>query len=239
LPLVVRTWNVFHGRTHPPSRRTHLRAMLDLVTRDEPDLVALQEVPLWALGRLERWTGMAVRWAVTVPALLVAPLARIATELDARRLRTLVSGQANVLLAGPRLELHSQRLLLLNPGVSRWDWLVRRGPQQRYLQAVEATADGRELLVANLHATNDPERAVPELTRAEEFLADADPCVLCGDFNVPLHAVAGFSDPIPGIDQILVRGLRFERPPAPWPEERRRVGGLVLSDHAPVEAALA
>jgi endonuclease/exonuclease/phosphatase family metal-dependent hydrolase len=239
LALVVRTWNLFHGRTHPPSSRTHLRAMVDLVTRDEPDIVALQEVPLWALGRLERWTGMAVRWAVTVPAVLVAPLARLVTELDARRMRSLVSGQANVLLAGRRVELGTQRLVLLNPGVSRWEWFFRRGPQQRYLQAVEATADGREFVVANLHATNEREKAVRELARAEESLAGAGPCVLCGDFNASAHQVPGFSEPIPGIDQILVRGFRFERGPEQWPVERRRIGGHVLSDHPPVEATIA
>jgi endonuclease/exonuclease/phosphatase family metal-dependent hydrolase len=239
LALVVRTWNLFHGRTHPPSNRTHLETMVDLVTRDEPDIVALQEVPLWALGRLEKWTGMAVRWAVTVPAVLVAPLARLVTELDARRMRSLVSGQANVLLAGRKVELGEQRLVLLNPGVSRWEWLFRRGPQQRYLQAIEASAEGRDFVLANLHATNDPDKAVSELTRAEESLAGDDPCVLCGDFNAPAHRVPGFSDPIRGIDQILVRGFRFERGPEPWPVERRRVGGQVLSDHPPVEGPIA
>jgi hypothetical protein len=44
----------------------------------------------------------------------------------------------------------------------------------------------------------------------------------------------GYSDPPPGIDQILVRGLPASEPDV-WPEERRRVGGRLLSDHAPVE----
>ena len=214
--------------------------MVELVTRDEPDIVALQEVPLWALGRLERWTGMAVRWAVTVPAVLVAPLARLVTELDARRMRSLVSGQANVLLAGRRVELGAQRLVLLNPGVSRWEWFFRRGPQQRYLQAVEATADGREFVVANLHATNDREKAVRELARAEESLAGADPCVLCGDFNAPAHRVPGFSDADP-------RDRPDPRARAPASSAGRSSGrwsaaastGHVLSDHPPVEAAIA
>jgi endonuclease/exonuclease/phosphatase family metal-dependent hydrolase len=212
--------------------------MIRLVTADGPDVVALQEVPLWALGRLERWSGMAIRWAVTVPALLLAPLARLVTDLNPVRLRSLVTGQANVILVGPRVELGAQQLLLLNPGVGRWEWLFRRGPQQRYCQAVEAEVEGRALVLANLHASNDPRVAEGEVARAAELVREAPCCVLCGDFNVRRHAVPDFSPPIDGIDQILVRGLSFEREPVAWPLERRRVNGVVLSDHAPVEAVL-
>jgi endonuclease/exonuclease/phosphatase family metal-dependent hydrolase len=212
--------------------------MVELVTEDEPDVVALQEVPLWALGRIERWSGMAARWAVTVPALLVGPLARAVTALDPVRLRSLVTGQANVLLVGPRLRLGEQRLLLLTPGVTRWEWLFRLGLQQRYVQAVDVEADGRSLVAANLHATNDPRRAAEEARRAAEFVADAERCILCGDFNVPRQGLQGFSEAIDGIDQVLVRGLELERAAEAWPLERRRLGGRVLSDHAPVEAIL-
>jgi endonuclease/exonuclease/phosphatase family metal-dependent hydrolase len=239
--LVVRTWNVYHGRTHPQSRGTHLRTMVELVTQDRPDVVALQEVPLWALGQLERWTGMAVRWAVTVPALLLAPLARLVTDLSPRRMRSLVTGQANVLLLGPQLEAGEQRLLLLNPGVTKWEWLFSRGPQQRYCQAVEVTRrdGGGTLTVANLHATNDPRAAEGEVQRAADFVAEAERCLLLGDFNAPRFAPAGFTGAIDGIDQILVRGLDLERGPEAWPKERRRASVGLLSDHAPVEGVVA
>ena len=239
LSLVVRTWNLYHGRTHPESRRTHLRRMVELVTEDRPDVVALQEVPVWALGRLERWSGMAVRWAVAVPQLLLAPLARGITELNPRRLRSAVTGQANATLLGGRVEGGEERLLHLNPEVRKWQWLVSRGPQRRYCQALEVTAEGRRLVVANLHATNEPRRAAGELERAADFVAEAERCVLLGDFNAPRFAPAGFSGAIDGIDQILVRGLEFERPPEAWPDERRRLGDRLLSDHAPVEAVIA
>jgi len=52
--------------------------MIRLISLDAPDVVALQEVPLWALGRLERWSGMRALWAVAVPSLL-GPLARVLT----------------------------------------------------------------------------------------------------------------------------------------------------------------
>jgi len=44
----------------------------------------------------------------------------------------------------------------------------------------------------------------------------------------------GFSAPLGGIDDILVRGIDAS-PLAVWPVERRRQNGVVLSDHAPVE----
>lgn len=240
MALVVRTWNVYHGRTHPPTRRTHLRHMVELVTADRPDVVALQEVPVWALGRIERWSGMAARWAVTVPALLLAPLARLLTEVNAAQLRSAVTGQANVVLVGERLRVGEQRLLQLNPEVGRWEWL-RRGGQQRWCQAVEVRAAGgaHPLVVANLHATNDAAVAADETKRAAAFLADAERVVLCGDFNVPRRALAGFTEPIEGIDQILVRGLELVEPPHAWEPARRVLGGRLLSDHAPVEAVVA
>jgi endonuclease/exonuclease/phosphatase family metal-dependent hydrolase len=74
--------------------------------------------------------------------------------------------------------------------------------------------------------------------------APEEPILLCGDFNVPLSrsrtlrdlcgAEWGFSRPGAGIDQVLVRGLAAS-PSTRWPEERRRLGGRILSDHAPVE----
>jgi endonuclease/exonuclease/phosphatase family metal-dependent hydrolase len=212
--------------------------MVRLVTEDRPDVVALQEVPLWALGRLERWSEMSVRWAVTVPALLLAPLARLVTEFNPIRLRSLVSGQANVVLVDRRHELGAQKLLLMTPEVSKWEWLFERGLQQRYCQRLEIVADGREITVANLHATNNPELARSEVGRAAGFVADAERCALCGDFNVPRFVVPEFSPPIDGIDQILVRGLEFEREPRPWERERRMFRGSLLSDHAPVEAVI-
>jgi endonuclease/exonuclease/phosphatase family metal-dependent hydrolase len=240
LGLLVRTWNVYHGRTHPQTRRTYLERMVRLITLDAPDLVALQEVPLWALGRLERWSGMAVRWAVTVPALLLAPIARFVTELDPIRLRSTVTGQANALLVNPRFELGEQRLLLVTPGVTRWEWLLQdEGLQQRYCQAVEVEAEGRSLVVANLHATNNARLAEGEVGRAADFVADAQRSILCGDFNIRRFAVPEFSPPIDGIDQILIRGLEFERGPQAWPGARRRLHGRLLSDHAPVEAVIA
>ena len=61
MSLLVRTWNVFHGRTSPPSSALHLEEMVRTVVEDGPDVVAFQEVPVWALDRLEAWSGMTRR----------------------------------------------------------------------------------------------------------------------------------------------------------------------------------
>ena len=232
--LVIRTWNLYHGRTHPRTGRTYLERMVRLASMDAPAVVALQEVPLWALGRLERWSGMRAVWAVAVPNLL-GPIARFLTDLDPVRMKLTIAGQANALLLSPRFEVGHPRTLVLNPDVPRLEW-IRGGRQRRVCQVVEVEMDGRTLTVANLHATNKAAVAEVEALMAADFLAGASQCILCGDFNVPAHPVPGFSPPIEGIDQILVRGLELERTPEPWPPVRRRVEGRLLSDHAPVEA---
>lgn len=107
------------------------------------------------------------------------------------------------------------------------------------------------MIVANLHATGyDPDQrlADAELLRAAVFVdalaAPDEPIVLGGDFNVPASRSWtqaelagpewGFSRPGPGIDQILVRGLPVSAPER-WHDDRRRVDGGLLSDHAPVD----
>jgi endonuclease/exonuclease/phosphatase family metal-dependent hydrolase len=231
LSLLVRTWNVFHGRTVPPSGRTYLERMIRLVTADGPHVVALQEVPVFALGRLERWSGMAALGAVARPARL-GRLGRRLTELAPDVFRSLFNGQANALLVRPDLTLAGeQTIVVLNPGALR---------ERRVCQCLRLHAGERTILVANFHATaHVPELARAELERVARVVAGGEPVIVCGDFNLPRTGLPGFSVPIGGVDQIVVRGLEFERPPARWPRDRRRFEGHFLSDHAPVEAVVA
>jgi endonuclease/exonuclease/phosphatase family metal-dependent hydrolase len=235
--LLVRTWNVYHGRTFPKSGRTYLERMVRLISLDAPDAVCLQEVPIWALGKLERWSGMQPVWAVTVPNLL-GPVARFVTDLDPVRVKFAAAGQANAVLLNPHFEVTDHDVFVMNPEVSQRD-VMFGGRQRRVCQVLRVDLDGATLVLANLHATNNAEVAKVEVGHAAEFLGQEPWVVLCGDFNVPHYAVHEFSPPIDGIDQILVRGLEFVRPSGPWPDDRRRLGAHLLSDHAPVEAEIA
>jgi hypothetical protein len=180
---------------------------------------------------------------VTMPS-LAGPLSRWITSLDPRRVRSGLTGQANALLLGDGLApAGPPHAIRLNPRSLRRSHPVqgRTGREwrhhRRFCQLVPVTADGVPLRVANLHATTADSLARLELDRLVRLIPEG-PAVVCGDFNVAETGLGGFSDPIAGIDQILVRGLELEEPPRRWPAERRRHGRGLLSDHAPVEAVV-
>lgn len=216
---LVRTWNVFHGNTVPPGRRAHLREMIELIAGDDPDVVCLQEVPIWALGRLERWSGMRAFGAVGArPLLRSGELGRWVTELHHGLLRSAVTGEALATLVARRHSVTAERRAPVGP--------------KRVLLGLQL--DGGPF-VGNFHVTGGA--AAPGQLRRVLTLAEGDAVVLAGDANLrpPYDAAHELSEPLAGsIDQILVRGLP-STPPAAWPAERRRVDGKLLSDHAPVE----
>ena len=234
MPLVVRTWNLFHGNTVPPRRRAYLREMVELVAAGEPAVVCLQEIPLWALPRLGEWSGMQAVWAVARrPRLRSAGLGRRLTTLNHGVLRSAVTGQANAILVAQQFELDAERTLV-----------VSRSGERRICHGVRL--DGR-IAVVNFHVTggapaDEQFRAVADFVETQE----AEAAILAGDANLrpdggstyALLRERGFSEPLPAsIDQIVVRGLPSSAPFA-WPEERRRVEGRLLSDHAPVELSV-
>jgi endonuclease/exonuclease/phosphatase family metal-dependent hydrolase len=268
--VLVRTWNVFHGNTVPPGRTARLEEMVRLASADEPDVLCLQEVPLWALELLDDWSGMTAVGEVAAPARIgpapsTAELGRRLTRLHHGVLRSAFTGQANAILAARPLRVIERHRLVLNsrgfraaqarwlrlPPVARLAWTKER----RICQAVRLFhPTGGTVLIGNLHATSYPpdhRLADAELLRAATFV-DAlsrrdEPCVLAGDFNIrparsqSLAALTepewGFSAPAAGIDHVLVRGAEAG-PAETWPEERRRLGGALLSDHAPVEVVI-
>lgn len=198
---------------------------------DGADVVALQEVPAWALRRLEEWSGMAIAAAVARPGHLGA-LGRRLTALAPDLFRSFLNGQANALLVSRTLPFaEPQRVVELK----------RRGVvERRVCQLVRFRAGARTVLLVNFHATaHVHELARPQVARVGELVAGEEAAIVCGDFNVPRTGIAGFSAPIDGIDQILVRGLDLEEPPRRWPPERRRIeDGTLLSDHRAIEAAV-
>jgi endonuclease/exonuclease/phosphatase family metal-dependent hydrolase len=236
VPLLVRTWNLFHGNTVPVARHAHLEEMVRLVCVDEPDIVCLQEVPIRALRHLAAWSGMHAIGAVAArPRLASAELGHRITRLHHGLFRSAFTGQANAILLARHLHVDDTRA-----------WTIsRRGEgERRVCQIVHAPEVGT---IVNFHLTNELAEQQFQRTAAHinDVAAAGEPVIICGDTNVrpgegeTYDALRswGFSEPAPSIDQILVRGLP-STPPVVWPEERRRVDGRLLSDHAPVELSV-
>jgi endonuclease/exonuclease/phosphatase family metal-dependent hydrolase len=260
LALLVRTWNVFHGMTEPPERRGYLEEAVRLATGDSPDVLCLQELPVWSLPRLEAWSGMRAFGAVARrPLLGSAELGRVITQLNQGLFRSAFTGQANAILLQPELRPLAADSIVLNPrgfrrrleGELDLDPIVRRrwAKERRVCHAVRTA----KLTVANLHgsAAHDWRVADAELMRAavfaDSFAERTDVLVLAGDFNVirehskTLEELSGpdwgFTKPVSWLDQVLVRGAP-STPAHRWPEEKRRLRGKLLSDHAPLEVRI-
>jgi endonuclease/exonuclease/phosphatase family metal-dependent hydrolase len=259
--VLIRTWNLFHGNALPPRRRTFLDEMIALATADDPDVLCVQEVPVWALGR---FTIGDVAARPTVGPFPSSPaIGRRLTSLHHGLLRSAFSGQGNAIAVGPRLRVLGHERLELNPRRVRAAEAPRLGlgvvarnawaKERRVVQTARLGADdGRTYLVANMHCTSLPDRRIAqsELLRAATFATSEalpdDVVVLAGDFNLTGAAAVmrdltgpewGFSAAGPGIDHVLVRGAETSLPRR-WPTERRRLDGRLLSDHAPVEVEI-
>jgi endonuclease/exonuclease/phosphatase family metal-dependent hydrolase len=262
--MLVRTWNVFHGNTSPPGRRSHLREMIELVTADGPTIVCLQEVPAWALERIGDWAGMHAIGDRTRRGL---PFGQAVTSLHAGFFRSKANGQANVILLPRGVQVREHKMITLNTNpfceeqgrklgidakLQRW-WEEER----RILQSVKIEfGNRRRLLVANLHATSyvrDPRLADAELWRATNFVQRQSEIeeivIVAGDFNIThqqsqtITALLGapreerWSEAGPHIDHVLVRGAPTSAVRV-WPDDERRYDGKLLSDHAPVEVEI-
>ncbi|HEX4324078.1 MAG TPA: endonuclease/exonuclease/phosphatase family protein [Gaiellaceae bacterium] len=215
--MLVRTWNLFHGKPSPPGRRAFLRQMIELVTRDHPDVVCLQELPVWALGQLESWSGMHAATAVARRPLLPVG-GRTVTALHHGLIRSAFTGEGDAILTrGPARDLGEQ--------------VVGEAKLRRIAHAVEL--EGVGVTVVNFHIDGDREQFDRVLALAPGR------SIVAGDANLVSPVADGFSPPLAGsIDQIFVRGLTLRDGPSAWPLERRTLDGHVLSDHAPVEVVV-
>ncbi len=231
--MLVRSWNLYHGMTSPRGRRSHLEESVRLVSSDRPDVVCLQEVPLWGCPQLEVWSGMTAIWRSARRVWFPPRLGGWITRLDQGFFRSALSGQANAILLRPRLA----------PLAERWTTISRGRRERRICQAVRLEG----MVIANLHASGErghPEIGAAEILRALSFVEsvaeDGDAIVLAGDFNLrpnQLPELPGFSPPGPRIDHILVRGAEVSRLHI-WAQAGHTTGAGVLSDHAPVELEL-
>ncbi len=180
---------------------------MSLAVDDDPDVVCLQELPVWALDELAGWSRMTVVGDVAQrPRLGPLPstpeLGRVLTDLNHALLRSAFTGQANAILLSPQVRVAEHRHVALNPYafrraqarrlrlgiVPRLAW----GKERRICQALRVARGIETLVIANVHVTGSIDKRIPdaELLRAAVFVdgmaRPEEPVVLAGDFNLTL-----------------------------------------------------
>jgi endonuclease/exonuclease/phosphatase family metal-dependent hydrolase len=216
----VLTWNLFHGRSRPPARRSLLNEFAAALDGWEWDVALLQEVPPWWPPLLAAATGAEQRTQLTSRNWLL-PVRRAISSRNPDILKSNGGGADTILVRGSIRDHRAVRL--------------RRLPERRWAHGVRLM-DGD--WAVNVHSQNGPQALALADTRraldAARALAGGAPLIFGGDVNLkrppPLPGlihVAGndvdhvFTDgrPAAGRGQVLDRGR--------------------LSDHAPVAVTLA
>jgi len=251
MDLRVLTWNLFHGRDHPPEadlltwrsrllRTTERGAAHAQVNRDllgpfsetiagaEWDVALLQECP--------------PRWAEALAAASGADAHLVPTSRNLpylARLQSLAATWNPDLIAS--WEGGSNLTLVRTSGAGFSTITERRSLRlatrpERRMMAITRVGDG--LCVANLHASAAREAAERELiaaARAAREWARGTPLVLGGDFNLRpalsghvfsrLDEEFGLRSPTGDrvIDHLLASGLEVAGAPGQWPPEQREV----------------
>jgi endonuclease/exonuclease/phosphatase family metal-dependent hydrolase len=165
----VLTWNLFHGRSLPPSRRSLAHEFSALLAGWDWDVALLQEVPPWWAQSLADRCGAEQRTVLTsrnAGLALRGALARRQPELLKSN-----GGGANVVLARSPIVAHRAVRLRL--------W-----PERRVAQLIRL-ADG--ICVANCHASTRVALAERELVRLWDLAlgwAAGAPLILGGDLNL-------------------------------------------------------
>jgi len=248
--LRLLTWNLLHGRDHPPNRAldswrsrllrspehdaTHiqvnrsLRAEFgQLLAGWEWDVALLQEAPPRWLAELERATSASGAGVLTSRNSF-APLRAVLADWNPDLIRS-HEGGSNMLLVRPPARIAATRTVVLTGQPERRVLLMAR------LELPE----GRRLVVGNVHLS------VPRTGqgRAEALLAArlatewaaGDPVVLGGDLNLrPADHRAAFDElrdrfalappTAPrSIDHLLARGLDVVARPAALPDTDREL----------------
>jgi endonuclease/exonuclease/phosphatase family metal-dependent hydrolase len=203
----VRTWNLNLGSSLPPTARSLLRPMVELITAGEPGAVCLQEVPAWALGSLGDWAGMQeVPARATRPHAgpLPAPAAvgKLLSTPHSGRLSGAFTGAGNSILIPAAAHIRDVKTVTLNTnvfceergaalGLSRKQMRVWERPRRICHLVHYELPNRRRYLVATLQATSypsDTRLADAELRRAVGFVdrhAEVEETVIvAGDFNI-------------------------------------------------------
>ena len=251
-PILLRalSWNLFHGRDHPPDARLDtLRSRLLRRTERGPTHAQVNRPLLDEFaGLLDGWNWQVALLQEAPPRWLV-PLARRCRANGASALtsrNTLAFARTTLAQLNPDLiasnEGGSNMLLVRAPGriaeVERIT-LASRPERRRMLLARLELGGGRRVAVACVHLSvpntgQGQDEAVRGAERAIEF-AGADPLVFGGDLNLrparEPRAFAELSDRLgltpptapQAIDHLLARGLAVVAPPRALPATAREV----------------
>ena len=209
----VLTWNLYHGRSRPPSGRSLLNEFAGALAGWEWDVALLQEVPPWWPPMLALAAGAEQRTQLTARNWLL-PVRREITVRDPDILKSWGGGANAILVRGRILEHRSVRLRWLPEG--RWAHGVRLA----------------DAWAVNVHSHNHPEALALDDTRkaieAARGWAGATPLIFGGDVNLKrppafpgLVHVGGnhvdhlFTDgrPAAGRREVLERGPLSDHPP--------------------------
>ena len=209
----VLSWNLFHGRDHPPDEAldtwrsrlwrtternaTHVqvnRSLLDqfagLLASAQWSVCLLQEAPpAWA-GPLAERCGADGHHVLTSRNQL-APVTRLIGRWNPDLIRSWEGG-SNLTLVRPPWRIAGRAEALLNP------WPRRGLRERRCIALTTLAAGGAELCVANLHASAGSLAQAEQDVRfgAEWAVARAGgrPLVMGGDFNLRPHATRIFAE---------------------------------------------
>jgi endonuclease/exonuclease/phosphatase family metal-dependent hydrolase len=209
--LRVLTWNLYHGRSVPPSGRSLGDEFAAALAGWEWDVALLQEVPPWFPPKLAATAGAGFRMQLTSRNELL-PLRRAISVRNPDILKSNGGGCNAILVRGlPILEHRAVRL--------------RRRPERRWMHGARLP-DG---WAVNVHAHNHPEAAAQaDCERAIGEMRNWGPLlVFGGDVNLKhpdfpgLRHVAGnhvdhlFTDgrAAAGKAQVIDRGTLSDHPP--------------------------
>lgn len=250
MELTALSWNLFHGRDHPPdpALRTWRSRLLRWEERNETHVQVNRDLSEEFATLLSR-----AEWDVALlqecPPRFAEPLARACRAEWHRALTSRNSfGPLRALLARQNPDLMasgeggSNVTLVRVPGrlggiAERREMAIHEGAPERRSMGFVRTASG--VCVANLHATNDrPKLAAQDVIKAARAAcewAGGSPLIFGGDLNLRpgkqprvferLHDEFGLAPTTApdAIDHILCRGLEVLEPPTRWPAEQREL----------------
>jgi len=261
------SWNLFHGRDHPPDPRllTTRSRLLRVTERNETQAQVNRSL-------FEEFAGLLGGWEWQVALLQEAPprwLSALGERCGAHGALALTSRNSLPALRACAAERNPD-LIASNEGGSnqvlvRPPWrvaevareVVVRRPERRVLLLTRLAGPGdATLCVGCLHASRGPHAAARDVARAADLAAvwgKGEPLLFGGDLNVRPHEAPGlydrlaerhgFTAPLDGsIDQLLARDLEpGQRPRALEPSARELACAdgrrLRLSDHDVVVAS--